>query len=214
MSINDVYNWLDFIVNKKQSGQITPAQFNLDAERSQIEFFNKEYRLFQTTREVTDALAPFLVPSIVNPDSSGQVPYPSDYSHVASLRHVYFVNNEAIAVPVEEIGNNEIGTMQMSQVAPATTKYPKCSYYDTYLQFYPKTIRAIQFDYFRRPAKPVWAYTVVNNRPVYNAITSIDFEVNDEYMNEIVMMMASYYGIYLSNQMVVQYAEQLKAQQV
>lgn len=214
MNINNVFQFLNFIVNKNQSGNITPAQFNIGAERAQVEFFNKEFRLFQTTREVTDALAPFLTPSIINPDSFGQYSYPSDYVHVASLRHLYYVNNVAVTVPIEEVPNNEIGDMSMSQVAPATLKYPKVSYYNTYLQFYPKTIKAVQFDYFKSAPPPVWGYTVANSRPVYDATTSVDFLIDDTYQNEVVMMIASFYGIYLSSQQVVQYAEQMKQQQV
>ncbi len=218
MNIDRTFKFLNFIVNKNQSGNITPEQFNIDAERSQIEFFNKEFRLFQQTREVSDALAPFLIPTIVNPDLSGQVAYPSDYVHVASLRHLYYVNNVAVAVPIEEVPNNEIGDMAMSQVAPATVKYPKVSYYNTYLQFYPKTIRAVQFDYFKKPTPPVWGYTMVGvgsrARPVYDPTTSVDFEVDDTYQNELVMMMASFYGIYLSSQQITQYAEAMKAQQI
>lgn len=214
MNIDRVFKFLNFIVNKNQSGNVTPEQFNIDAERCQIEFFNKEYRLFQTTREVTDALSPLLVPAIVNPDLSGQVAYPSDYSHVAAIRHIYYKDNVAIPVPVEEVAISEFGDILMSQVAPATTKYPKVTYYNDYLQFAPKTLRMIQFDYFRTPIVPNWGYTMVNSRAVYNPLTSVDFEILDTYQNEIVMMMASFYGIFLSSQQVVQYSEAMKAQNV
>lgn len=212
MDINQTFNFLNFIVNKQQSGNITPSQFNIIAERSQIDFFNKEYMKFQLTREVTDALSPFLVPTIINPDSSGQFVYPSDYYHVASVRHLYYVNNIAVPVPVEEITNNELGEMLMSQVAPATTKYPKVSYYDSYLQFFPKSVKAIQFDYLRRPVTPVWAYTVVNGRPVYDPTLSVNLEVYDEFQNEIVAMMLSLYGANISSQQVVQFSQLMKSE--
>ncbi len=212
MNIDKTYQFLNFIVNKTQSGPITPAQFNLIAQRSQIDFYNSDYKIFQETRVVSDELSPFIVAAIVNPDAAGQVSYPSDYVHVAGIRHLYYKNNVAIPVPVREVSSNELGELLMSQVAPATNKYPAMCYYDTYMQFAPKNLKAIQFDYLRSPAIPVWAYTVVNNRPVYDAANSVDLEVKDQYQNEIVAMMASYYGINISSAMVVQYAQEMKAE--
>jgi hypothetical protein len=212
MSIDELFQFLNYLSNKNQSGNIKPAQFNISAERCQIEYYNKQYREFQKTREVTDAISIWLVDAIINPDASGQVLYPPDYKHVAGIRHIRFVNGIATPVSVEEVATNDLGTILMSQVTPPTLKYPKVAYYNTYLQFYPKNVGAIQFDYLRGPIVPVWGYNIVNNRPVYNPATSVDFEAVDGSLNEITMMMLSQLGIYLSSQQVIQYAEQLKAE--
>ena len=212
MSIDELFKFLNFLSNKNQSGNLKPDQFNISAERCQIEYYNKEYREFQKTREVTDAISIWLIDSIINPDVNGQAPYPSDYKHVAGIRHIRFVGGIATPVPVEEVTTNDLGTILMSQVTPPTLKYPKMAYYNNYMQFYPKNVGAIQFDYLRGPKVPVWGYTVVNNRPVYNPATSIDFEAVDGSLNEITIMMLSQLGIYLSSQQVVQYAEMMKTQ--
>src|ERR1035441_7962692 len=98
MDINECFQFLNYLSNKQQSGNITPTQFNISAERCQLEYYNKEYRKFQETREVTDAISPWLVPSVINPDATGKTPYPANYKHVSALRHIYFVNNVAIPV--------------------------------------------------------------------------------------------------------------------
>ncbi len=212
MTIDECFQYLDLLSNKSQSGGFTPAQFNISAERCQLEFYNKQYREFQKTREVTDSISPWIVPSIINPDVNGQVPYPPDYKHVSAIRHIRFVNSIAQVVSVEEITNNDIGNMLMSQVAPATSKYPKVSYYNNYLQFYPKNIGAIQFDYLIGPTAPKWAYTLVNNRAVYDPKNSIDFQALDGSQTEIMYNMLSELGINLSKTDQISYAEAIKQQ--
>lgn len=212
-SINDLYNYVNFLANKNQSGNITPAQFNLAVQRCQQEFINKEFRLWQTTREVTDALAPLLVYTIISPDTSGEAAYPDDYMHVSSIRALWFRNGKGVPVEIREITDDDAGDLLMSPIVQPTTKYPAMTYYADYMQFYPKEINTIQFTYFRYPPVPVWAYTMVNNRPVYDSSNSIQLEVRSEYQNEIAEMICSQFGIFLRDQSLIQYAETLKAQQ-
>src|ERR1017187_1672848 len=99
MSIDELFQFLNYLSNKNQSGNVTPGKFNISAERCQVEYYNKQFREYQKTREVTDAISVWLVDSIINPDpTTGQVPYPSDYKHVAGVRHIRFVSG--IATPV------------------------------------------------------------------------------------------------------------------
>lgn len=212
ININEVYKFVDFISNKSQSGNITPDQFNLAAWRSQQEFINKEYRLWQETREVTDALAPFIKTSLLNPDSDGQVPYPDDYMHVSGLRALWFKDNKAIPVEVREVGEDDAGDVLMSPIVHPTLKYPCMNYYNDYMQFYPKNVPTIQFVYFRYPVKPLWAYTMVGGRSVYDPTNSINLEVRDEYQNEIIAMICNYCGIYLRDGALSQFSQQMKAE--
>ncbi len=212
MNIDEVYQFYSFLSNKVQSGNPTPTQFNISAERAQLEYYNTEYRKFQETREVTDAISPWIVPSVVSTNVAGQIPYPNDYKHVSALRALYWKGNTATPVPVREITNNDLGTILISQVAPPTAKYPVASYYNNYIQFYPKTL-TLQFDYLIGPTPPKWAYTIVNGRPVYDPVNSIDFQALDGSQTTIVMMMLSYLGIYLTQPEIIGYAENLKKEQ-
>lgn len=214
MDINECFLFLNYLSNKNQSGNVSPDNFNLGAQRAQIEYYNKEYRIFQSTREVTDAIAIWLIPTIINPDANGQVNYPADYKHVSGIRHLYWVNGKAIPVAVREVSNNDLGKVLMSAIAPPTLKYPVMSYYNTYMQFFPVNVSGIQFDYLREPIVPKWAFTIINNRPVYDPINSVNFEALDGSQTEIIMMMLSYLGIYLSQPQVVQYAEMMKNENV
>lgn len=215
MNINEVRQWVDFVANKTQSGVIKTSQFNLAAQNSQLEFFNKQFRIFQTTKEVTDALRVWLTPVPLSPSpTTGMCNYPDDYMRFNAVYRQYFEDNEAKLYEVTEVNNDEIGNMMMSQIIQPTLKYPRVSRYDTYMQFYPKKIGAIQLNYFRRPANPVWGFTVVSGRQVYDPTTSVDLEVLPEFDNEICMMILSYIGINLREDQLIQFAEMLKKQRV
>jgi hypothetical protein len=214
MNINECYIFLNFLSNKVQSGNVKPSDYNIAAQRAQQEFINKEFRVYQKTQEATDALIPLLTNLTMSVPTNGILLYPADYMHMSSVSRIYFNKGVSIPVDVREINNDELSNVMMSQIVQPTLKYPVLSYYDNYIQFYPKNLGSVQLDYLRRPTPPVWGFTVVNNRPVYDPATSIDFIIPDEYQNEIVMMMASYLGIYLRETDLIQYAENMKNEKV
>jgi len=88
------------------------------------------------------------------------------------------------------------------------------AFYSDYIQFYPTKVQTAILTYLRKPIDPVWAFTVSNGRPVYDAANSVDLEAPDEVANEIIMMAASYLGINLREPELIQYSEMLKNQGV
>ncbi len=62
------------------------------------------------------------------------------------------------------------------------------------------------------PATPIWAYTLVNNRPVYDAVNSVDCEFPQENLNEFVSRIVSLFGIDMREPAVSQFAAQQQAQ--
>lgn len=136
------------------------------------------------------------------------------YLHASSFRTTYITQTggvlEAKEVPIIEMNDNEIGNTLSSGINMPTHRYPKLAFYNNYVQFYPKDIGRVIFTYLRTPRIPVWGFTVVNNRPVYNAATSIDIESPDETQNEIAAMTLSYLGISIKDGDIINYAEQMK----
>ena len=43
MTIDELYRYIQFIANKEQRGFIKPTEFNLLADRAQMELFTKRY---------------------------------------------------------------------------------------------------------------------------------------------------------------------------
>ncbi len=221
MTIDEAFKFVSFISNKTQSGTVQPSRFNIAATRAQMQMFEKEYALWQSTQNITDNLSVFLTPGFLNVPPSGQVAYPTDYAHLSSARSNYFANNVAKEVGIKEVNNDEIESYTTSQIVTPTNRYPVMSMYDTYIRFLPKNIGGVNFDYLRLPTNPNWDYNVVNNAAVYNdtatpgetGAISNDFEFPDIAHNEICFMICSFLGINLREQQLFQYSELMKQQQ-
>lgn len=214
MDINDVKNFFDYLSNKVQSGGIQISRFNLSLDRAQMQYFEMEFKRFMDTQRLTDAIKPFLTSIPQTVDANGQLQYPFDYIHWASARnYIIPTSGGATENRITELTNDEIGDVLQSSIVNPTLKYPVMTFYDTYMQFYPKNIGYIKFDYLKRPNVPVWAYTTVNNRPVYDAANSVQLQWGDQSLNEIMYMACAYLGINLSKQDFFQYSQVLKQEE-
>ena len=214
MNINEAFEFLNFISNKNQSGSITPAQFNQLATQAQLEFYQKDYTHWQQTQEITDAMSVFLKTLTTSIPTNGQVLFPTDYGHVTSVRHYFVFNNgRGREVPVKELDNDQYADYIQSEIVMPTLRYPIWTSYNLYMQFEPKNLGQMSMDYFKLPTSPVWAYTVVNGRPVYDPANSVDWELGAPSQNQLIFMMCSYLGINLREGQLVQYAELQKQEQ-
>tara|TARA_Y100001963_G_scaffold17192_1_gene21160 strand:- start:608 stop:1381 length:774 start_codon:yes stop_codon:yes gene_type:complete len=72
----------------------------------------------------------------------------------------------------------------------------------------------IQMLYVRRPRKAVWGYVVVNEKSLYNADASTNFEVHPSDETELVYKILKLAGITLNNAEVVQVGQTLETQQI
>jgi hypothetical protein len=230
VNIDELYRTVQFFANKEQSGFITPSEFNLLADRAQMEMFMKKFGnpeavvgpmqpypkySYQETQKITDDLRPFVKRINLNLNF-GQLQYPEDYVHFASLMAVRFVNIAGTSnsiprhIEIQAVDESELGYMLGSDIVYPEPDYPVVAFYDNYMQVYPIETSNVIFTYLRRPVKPLWAFDIVNNRPVYNDANSVDIEFPDETLNEIAMKILSYVGINLREPSLMQYSETQK----
>jgi hypothetical protein len=213
ININSFKTFIEMIANKPQSGfPFSIKKFNEACKYAQIEYFNKLRKQFGETEDNVDMLSPFIVSSTLPIDNYGHSQYPDDYVNTVSTRSTYYKDNVPKFVDVKFVRNSEIGNVLSSAIINPTKRYPVLTYYDTYIQFYPKDLGYVTFDYLRLPTDPIWAYTTVNNRPVYDPTNSVDFEFLPEDANEIAFMVCSYMGSNMREPALVQYSEVMKQQ--
>ena len=118
---------------------------------------------------------------------------------------------------VDIVRNSEVPKFLGSHIYKKALKkkdYIMASVYNKQIRVYPKDVQRVNLTYLRKPIAPYWAFTVQNNRPVYDPINSVDTEAPDDVMNEIMMMALSYLGINLREPELIQYSEMAKAQGV
>ena len=108
-----------------------------------------------------------------------------------------------------------LGNRLVSTVIPPTKEYPICTFYDTYLQFYPIDIGSCIFDYLRMPITAVWAYTtdVTTGLPVYDAANSVNVEFPYKMTNEFMIKIANYFGVSVREDDLFKYTKSMEKDQ-
>lgn len=233
ISVDEIRNFILFNANKAQGGSNpTPTNLNLAIKRAQQSWITDRYNNpkkyspagkppygHQESQKITDDISFLLVKSDIDVDSNGTFAYPSDYMHSSSIRYKFKKRGQGKEIitketDVTEISDSEIGNILSSSIVNPTKRYPYCTYYADHLQLYPKDLGKVTFTYLRLPVEPKWAYTLVNNRPVYDAGNSVDLEAPEDAMNEITFIALGYLGIHIRDAALTQYSEMQKQKEV
>jgi len=220
----------------------TPSQFNSFCERALMEWTMKRYgnraeyqpgrpipRIsYDKTQAVMDDLRhlKYEADMLVNngrfgiPDGTTVTDRNSqvlpEYLHLSTIRGCYYYTGtngiEEKEIPVPVVSDKELSYLLDSSICQPTFAYPAANIQSTYVLVYPKTFQYVHIVYLRQPYTPVWAYTTVNGRPVYDPANSTDLDAPKEAFNEIAMGVLSFMGINMREGELLQYAEMNKQQ--
>lgn len=225
VSINEVKKLVDYIVRKNNSGYLNPDQFNLIMHRAQMTKFMelygnpKEYQVenpipriaYEVTQKISDDLRQFKKTADMILNSQGRGNLPSDYVHTISLQYVAGLNTssgvEKQYIPIDVVSEDKEYYRLGSAIVPPTKKYPIAVLKSTYYQIHPIDISVVKLSYLSQPIAPIWNYTIVNGRPVFNAATSIDLNWPDVAVNDIVTRACSYIGISIKDNEILNYTQ-------
>lgn len=197
VSLNDFYTLADAIAKKNLiGGTVTPTERDIFADRAQMQVFEKDRAIFIAKQETSDYLELFLKNTITGVLPTGNLSYPSDFQHTASIRS-YYVNSggNSVEKPVLPVKNADWGEISTSHLQVPTKQFPKYTEFKKEYRFLPKNIGIVMIDYFKTPVVPVWGFTTVNGRPVYNAGTTTNFEWDAFALGEVLAAFLSLVGI-------------------
>ena len=241
VNVNKVWEALNFLLNKEQEGNtITPAEINILFPMVNVDFFKQRYGLpeeykpgqplpkmsYEVTQKITDDLRAFKVRmgtdvAAMQLDSLGRAPIPSNYIHFSSVRYNMLATNTCDASTfkprsIEHLSDAQVGDRLGNSIKMPTARNPVFVTYATYFQFYPKDLRNIEFTYLKMPATPVYGFTEddTTDEITYSATASTHFEYPEDCFMDIVRMCASYAGMNLEDDRMVQFAEMQKTKGV
>ena len=236
-SVYQVYTTLKNLANKDEQGFVTPQAFNTFAPVAQQKIVNDLFAKFDTLNAVGNRVPHQTVDvslhkriredlSVLQKSSklsktNGAFTIPDDFMRLISVRTsgAYFLNestSKPIDVLYEVFKLDEILTNDM--LAP--TDCNPLAVLDNGITIYPATVSSIVVYYYKKPqgllattgAKtagvPRFGYTVANTKEVYSAANSVDFELPDHYVPELVTEIAKMIGVSLSSADVYNYAIQ------
>lgn len=213
VNINDFKNFTEFLSNKAQAGNsLTPAQFNQAANRAQVQVFEKDRAVYVSEELTSDFLSTFLKTKIFNgPFVTGEIIKPTDFQHIANVRS-YHIKDDGVGTNVDLKGvkSSNWGEIISSSLSVPTSRWPKYSEYGNTLRILPTDLDTVTIDYFKTPIKPVWAFTVVNGRPVYDATNSVNFEWDDFATNNVAAYFLQLVGVNLKDGELANFANMYK----
>jgi len=191
INIDTIYQKVLVLANKEQRGYITPQEFNLLADKAQMDIYTNYFHALKMAyvkpiktqigagsddlEMVQAKLHPFKTNTVFT-----QVANDATASLPANLyfTDVLLQNN----LEVVELTKKEIAYTQNNPLTMATNSrrvYVREQHDGTnhVISLYPTPTVDTDFDihYYVVPTPPKWGYVVVNDKALYNNATSIDF---------------------------------------
>lgn len=235
-SVNLVYNTLKDLANKEQRGFITPAVFDNFAQVAQLNIFKNILEKIQKgkalrargidgareqsiiTQAQTDLSALSKTSTLTQVD--GVFAKPDDMAYLIGLTSSGSVilgqsTRTAIEILYDE---SKIDYILKSDIMAPSDTHP-IGLISNSIEVFPSSIKKIRITYYKFPqglnplsgaksaALPTYGYTSVNGVELYNAANSVDFELPDHYVPELVTEMAKLIGINLRDSDVFAYGQ-------
>ena len=216
ISVDTVYKTVLLILNKEQRGYMTPDEFNKVGAQVQLEIFEKYFedlnqltRVPQNDMDYADRVA-YLDEKISvfkihgeseSPNSSGIVSFPTDLHNIGTVT----MND----IEVQRVSRNAYYNLKKSPLTKPSLSYPVYLLQGNGIQLDPSG--NVVFDYIKKPANPVWGYTVGTvGQFIFQApssgSSSKDFELHSSEQTEIILRILAYAGIIIRDPNIVQAA--------
>lgn len=237
-SVYSVYTILKNLANKDEKGFITPQNFNTFAPIAQQKIVNDLFKVFDTANITTargsdssvdieltkrireDLNSSFYKTSTVT-KTNGVFTIPLDFMRLVSMRTTgTYILGQTSSVSIDILyENHKIDKILTNDLSKPTDASPIALLNET-IVVYPSSINSVSVSYYKRPqgrlatngsktvANPRFGYTVTNGKEVYSAASSIDFELPDHYVPELVSELAKMVGVNLSDADIYNYGNQ------
>jgi hypothetical protein len=235
-SVNEVYSALKSLANKDERGFITPKVFNTFAAVAQNKIFNDLFSdmtmarnmrarnidaggHMSLTKRLQEDLAYFSKEVTVS-GASGLFEKPEDLSRIISMKtHGAYVFGTSTSTPIDIIyDESKIEYILQSDLSAPSSSHPVAIVSEE-IEVFPTTIKKIKVRYYKQPEgrSPVSgnrtalsprynAISLGGSNEVFDPTTSVDFELPDHYVSELILEIGKMIGINLKDQDVYAYS--------
>ena len=215
VDINRVYQKVLALANKEQRGYITPQEFNLFADKAQLEIFNNYFHGIKMAERkpknqmnyadevemLEEKLHPFHVDESVNTATASLTLPTNTHKLIGITRNgnkvtqinksqvAYTENNPLLKATLTRstFVREDSGIVTIFP-APSSTTYDTDTNSDNVFDQ-----ESFEVSYYKRPTVPSWGYVVINGNPFYNSNTSVNFELHqseEEDLTYRILMLA------------------------
>ena len=229
ISIDTVYQKVLALANKEQRGYITPQEFNLMADKAQMDIYDSYFHDFKTVdlkpkvnlssddmELIQEKLHPFKKENIFLLSlNSSAFSFPSDMYRLNRVMKTDSNDNEIL---VSEMSTSEILYSENNPLTKATLRRHVFERRNDvngvlYCNIYPKVDQNTYFTthYYKIPSTPKWNYVVVNSDALYNSTGSVDFELHISEEEALVSKILALSGIVIMSPEIIQYGSGMEA---
>jgi len=217
INVDTVYKTVLLILNQQQRGYMTPDEFNKVGTQVQLNIFekyeddlNQQYRMPQNDTEYANRIKN-IEENLSFFQRTGATAYvgphftltPNDIYRLGSV----FYNGTELTQYAQR---NELTQLLLSPLTQPTTNFPIYLYENNLLYVYPTSIiNNITISYLKKPADVDWKYSVGSlGQYVYNAGTSINFELSVSEQTNVITRILAYAGVIINDPTIIQVAQQ------
>lgn len=243
VSVDTVYQRVLAILNKEQRGYVTPQEFNLFANQAQLDIFeqyfydinqygrvpgndtafsdmlnilNEKINLFETNAAMTyNASLYWQTPA--NLYRLGTIVYANTVTSKSLYPTPNTVVNTTTLVEAERINYNEYLMINQSEYLKPTNSRPVfVASTDGYKVYGAagELITGVTCNYIKNPTEAAWGYQMVFGEALYDATTSVDFELHDSEETELVVKILAFAGLVVQDVQMYQIANGMEMQTV
>lgn len=217
MTLEQGYDFLNFWINKYMGSYYSPSELDLIVDRAQMAIFSQLAPKYATSQRIQDALAPFVEEYEFSTGSSvsGVITVPdTNYIRLLSIRVEFAISNRTVYADAPITNRDEIANRLNSQIDPVSVTSPIAEMIGTRsIRLYPKQPNTGLVSYLRRPAAPIYAYTIISGRViVFDEGASTNLEWPEDFQNMVYLKALEIVGVNLSAQDLSQYAMERGAQ--
>ena len=233
MDIGTFYDFVNFCLNKYQSGSYSPAEFNTALAATYLDLLKiklglpEDFQLptknginsvsrqqWQNSQTITDDISNFL--ETVTLTRTGRwFTYPSDYVRFSGAEYDLIITSNISGVQPSVTAQNITAVTDAEKkfqipnaIIPPTDQYPILAFEANGLNVLPLDIKTFRLTYLREPIKPVFGYTInAQNDVIYDPNTSVQLEYRPILHNDYAMLLMKYIGLNIRDADVVNFAE-------
>jgi len=224
INVNTVYTTVLSILNKEQRGYITPFEFDQLATQVQLELFEKFFedynqylRMPRTNVEFASRIEHIRNEfQVFQTNNNASAHTANTYTQPVDLHRFGSVNyNKGFNSPeIEIVSARDYTEQTLSPLTTPTSDFPIAKYKQDKITVFPSvtntyTNNDVTFNYIRKPANPVWGYSVGSlGQYIYVPGTSQNFEISDTQQTEVILEILKYSGIIIRDPSIIQMASQ------
>jgi len=208
VDINRVYQKVLALANKEQRGYVTPQEFNLFADKAQIEIFNNYFHGVKMAERkpknqmnyadevemLEEKLHPFHVDESVNTATASLTLPTNTHKLIGITRNgnkvtqvnksqvAYTENNPLLKATLTRstFVREDSGVVTVFPT-PSSTTYDTDTNADNVFDQ-----ESFEVSYYKRPTVPSWGYSVIVGKALYNSTNSTNFELHESEEEDLV----------------------------